>query len=163
MRYFAIESVECNNGFGFGTTLYVSGCQHHCKECFNKQTWDKNKGEEYTRETTRYLIQCISKPFISRLTISGGDPLSLYNRMSVIEICKEIKKAKPSIDIWIYTGYTLEQLFSQSPAFVNDLREVADHLVDGKFEVQYKCEKKPYRGSGNQKVYDLKNCEEILP
>lgn len=161
MKYFAIEPVECNNGFGFGTTLFVSGCQHHCKGCFNPQTWNRDKGEEYTRETTEYLIQCISKPFIQRLTFSGGDPLSVYNRMSVIQICKEIKKVKPTIDIWIYTGYTFNELVTQSPQFVNELCEFADHLVDGKFDESEA--KKAYRGSGNQKVYDLKTREEILP
>ena len=160
MNYFGIEPVECNNGFGFGTTLFVAGCEHHCRECFNKKTWNRYGGGPFTKDTMRYLLKTLANPNITRLTISGGDPLSVYNRMSVIEICKEVKKAFPSIDIWIYTGYTLNELTEQSPNFIQELCNVANHLVDGKFDSQFSP--KPFRGSGNQKVYDLKTKEEVL-
>lgn len=158
MNYFSIEPVECNNGTGFGTTLFVSGCEHHCDGCFNVKTWNKGKGDKFTRDTFNYLKKCIENDNITRLTFSGGDPLSVYNRLAVLQICSEIKTCKPTLDIWIYTGYTYEQLLSQSPLFVDELCKYADHLVDGKYEKD-ETHTKPFRGSDNQRVWNLKTRE----
>lgn len=162
MNYLAIENIECNNGTGFGVTLYVSGCEHHCDGCFNPKTWNRKAGVPFTESTLQYLNKCLSNPTISRLTISGGDPLSVYNRMEVVHVCKQIKKAFPAHEIWVYTGYTVEQLKSQSRTLYSELTKNADYIVDGKFDKTKRPTTKPFRGSGNQRVWDLKNDKEVL-
>ena len=162
MNYLAIENIECNNGTGFGVTLYVSGCQHHCDGCFNPKTWDRKVGMQFTESTSQYLKKCLSNPTISRLTISGGDPLSVYNRMEVVRVCQEIRKEFPSLEIWIYTGYTIEQLKQQSPALYTELCKHANFIVDGRFDKTKRPTTKPFRGSDNQRVWDLKNDKEVL-
>lgn len=162
MNYLAIENIECNNGTGFGVTLYVSGCEHRCDGCFNPKTWNKKAGMQFTESTLQYLNKCLSNPIINRLTISGGDPLSVYNRMEVVQVCKQIKKAFPTHEIWVYTGYTIEQLKSQSPTLYSELTKNADYIVDGKFDKTKRPTTKPFRGSGNQRVWDLKNDKEVL-
>lgn len=162
MNYLAIENIECNNGTGFGVTLYVSGCQHHCDGCFNPKTWDRKAGMPFTESTLQYLKKCLSNTMIRRLTISGGDPLSVYNRMEVVRVCQEIRKEFPSLEIWIYTGYTIEQLKQQSPTLYNELCKHADFIVDGRFDKNKNPTTKPFRGSDNQRVWDLKNDKEVL-
>lgn len=163
MNFFAIENVECNNGDGFGTTLYVSGCEHHCEGCFNPKTWNRNKGMQFTQETLSYLKSCLSRKIIKRLTISGGDPLSVYNRMEVVRVCQEIRREFPSLEIWVYTGYTIEQLKQQSPALYNELCKHADFIVDGRFDKTKRPTTKPFRGSDNQRIWNLKkDCEVII-
>lgn len=159
MNYFGIEPVECNNGTGFGTTLFVAGCEHHCRECFNKKTWNRYGGEPFTEETLRYLLKTIENPNISRLTISGGDPLSVYNRLSVLRICRDVKEFNPEIKIWVYTGYTFQELKEQSTSLVFDLQQYVDYLVDGKYE-ENEGHVKPFRGSDNQKIWNLKTMQE---
>ena len=159
MNYFGIEPVECNNGTGFGTTLFVAGCEHHCRECFNKKTWNRYGGEPFTEETMRYLLKTIENPNISRLTISGGDPLSVYNRLSVLQICRDVKEFKPEIKIWVYTGYTFQELKKQSTSLVFDLQQYVDYLVDGRYE-ENEGRVKPFRGSDNQKIWNLKTMQE---
>ncbi|MBQ2173771.1 MAG: radical SAM protein, partial [Alphaproteobacteria bacterium] len=106
--------------------------------------------------------KCLSNPMISRLTISGGDPLSVYNRMEVVRVCQEIRREFPSLEIWIYTGYTIEQLKQQSPTLYNELCKHADFIVDGRFDKNKNPTTKPFRGSDNQRVWGLKNDKEVL-
>lgn len=111
MNFISIEECESNNGYGFGVTLFVSGCPHGCKGCFNKNTWDRTNGNEFTEDSYDYLVHCLRRPYIQRLTISGGDPLAPYNRHCVLEICRRVKTDfQNKINLWIYTGYTLEQI-----------------------------------------------------
>lgn len=159
MNYFKIEPVECNNGTGFGTTLFVAGCEHHCRACFNKPTWNRYGGEPFTENTMEYLKKVVLNPNITRLTISGGDPLSVYNRISVLQICRDIKELREDISIWIYTGYTFEQLKEQSTSLVFDLQQYADFLVDGKYD-ENEPHTKAFRGSDNQRVWNLKTMQE---
>lgn len=106
MKYLKIEECESNNGLGYGTTLFVSGCYHQCKGCFNKASWNRKAGKVFTEDTLQKLFDYLSKDYISRLTFSGGDPLALYNRNRVLWIAKQVReKFGDKISIWCYTGY----------------------------------------------------------
>ena len=129
--------------------MWVSGCSHHCPQCHNPQTWDKNAGEEFTEEVLDNLLDKLKRPFIKRLTLSGGDPLFLGNRDEITNVVRKVKKNFPNIKIWCYTGYLWEE--------VKDLpcMDYIDVLVDGEFKIDLKDITLPFCGSSNQRVIDV--------
>lgn len=149
MRYLKISNFDTANGLGIGNVLWVSGCSHHCPQCHNPQTWDKNFGEEFTDEVLENLIEKLKRPYIKRLTLSGGDPLFLGNRDTITNIVRKVKKELPKIKIWCYTGYLWED--------VKDLpcMEYIDVLVDGEFKIDLKDISLPFCGSSNQRVINV--------
>ena len=149
MRYLKIENVDIGNGLDVGSVLWVSGCSHHCPQCHNPQTWDKNAGEEFTEEVLDNLLDKLKRPFIKRLTLSGGDPLFLGNRDEITNVVRKVKKNFPNIKIWCYTGYLWEE--------VKDLpcMDYIDVLVDGEFKIDLKDITLPFCGSSNQRVIDV--------
>ena len=130
--------------------LWVSGCSHHCPQCHNPQTWDKNAGEEFTEEVLDNLLDKLKRPYIKRLTLSGGDPLFLGNRDEITNVVRKVKKNFPNIKIWCYTGYLWEE--------VKDLpcMDFIDVLVDGEFKVELKDITLPFCGSSNQRIINVK-------
>lgn len=150
MRYLKIENVDIGNGLDVGSVLWVSGCSHHCPQCHNPQTWDKNAGEEFTEEVLDNLLDKLKRPYIKRLTLSGGDPLFLGNRDEITNIVRKVKKNFPNIKIWCYTGYLWEE--------VKDLpcMDFIDVLVDGEFKVELKDITLPFCGSSNQRIINVK-------
>ena len=118
MNFLKIEECESNNGYGFGTTLYLSGCPRRCKGCFNQAGWKRKAGTEFTEENYEYLEHCLSWGYIQRLSFSGGDPLAPWNRAGVLEICARVKeKFGKDIITWIYTGYQLLDFKNGSEGF----------------------------------------------
>ena len=150
MRYLKIENVDIGNGLDVGSVLWVSGCSHHCPQCHNPQTWDKNAGEEFTGEVLDNLLEKLKRPYIKRLTLSGGDPLFLGNRDEITNIVRKVKKNFPNIKIWCYTGYLWED--------VKDLpcMDFIDVLVDGEFKVELRDITLPFCGSSNQRIINVK-------
>ena len=150
MRYLKIENVDIGNGLDVGSVLWVSGCSHHCPQCHNPQTWDKNAGKEFTEEVLDNLLEKLKRPYIKRLTLSGGDPLFLGNRDEITNIVRKVKKNFPNIKIWCYTGYLWEE--------VKDLpcMDFIDVLVDGEFKVELKDITLPFCGSSNQRIINVK-------
>ena len=150
MRYLKIENVDIGNGLDVGSVLWVSGCSHHCPQCHNPQTWDKNAGEEFTDEVLDNLLDKLKRPYIKRLTLSGGDPLFLGNRDEITNIVRKVKKNFPNIKIWCYTGYLWEE--------VKDLpcMDFIDVLVDGEFKVELRDITLPFCGSSNQRIINVK-------
>lgn len=150
MRYLKIENVDIGNGLDVGSVLWVSGCSHHCPQCHNPQTWDKNAGEEFTEEVLDNLLDKLKRPFIKRLTLSGGDPLFLGNRDEITNVVRKVKKNFPNIKIWCYTGYLWEE--------VKDLpcMDFIDVLVDGEFKVELRDITLPFCGSSNQRIINVK-------
>ena len=150
MRYLKIENVDIGNGLDVGSVLWVSGCSHHCPQCHNPQTWDKNAGEEFTEEVLDNLLDKLKRPYIKRLTLSGGDPLFLGNRDEITNIVRKVKKNFPNIKIWCYTGYLWEE--------VKDLpcMDFIDVLVDGEFKVELRDITLPFCGSSNQRIINVK-------
>ena len=150
MRYLKIENVDIGNGLDVGSVLWVSGCSHHCPQCHNPQTWDKNAGKEFTGEVLDNLLDKLKRPYIKRLTLSGGDPLFLGNRDEITNIVRKVKKNFPNIKIWCYTGYLWEE--------VKDLpcMDFIDVLVDGEFKIELRDITLPFCGSSNQRIINVK-------
>lgn len=155
MRYAGIKKVDIANGPGCRVSLYVQGCERHCKGCFNQETWDYTKGEEYTPETQIELLRAIDKEYIHGISVLGGEPLDQdYNLLKLLQI---IKYNYPTKTIWLYTGYTFEELsLSQL-----ELLKYIDVLVDGEFRENEKVLDLRFRGSLNQRIIDVKKTLEM--
>ncbi|KGF11419.1 hypothetical protein HMPREF1639_07390 [Peptostreptococcus sp. MV1] len=150
MNYGKINYTDIANGPGVRVSLFVSGCRNKCEGCFNRESWDFNFGKKFTISTLTDLLLALDKPYISGLTILGGDPLEPENLPTVTSICRTIKTINDSKNIWIYTGYLYED-------FQNlELFDYVDVVVDGKFIESEKDISLQFRGSKNQKIVDVK-------
>lgn len=142
-----------NTDSGINTSLWTQGCPHHCKGCFNKETWGFNLGKEFTEESYQYICDNIDKYGIHRnLSILGGEPLCPENIDGVVDLCKKFKQDYPNKKVYIWTGYTYESM-SESQRRV---LPCIDLLVDGKFEESKKDLGLKLRGSSNQRVINVK-------
>lgn len=159
MNYGEIKKKDIANGEGVRVSLFVSGCTHHCKGCFNKETWDFHYGNPFTKETEAEIIEALSPDFINGLSLLGGEPMEKENQLVLLPFLKKIKSAFPQKDIWCYTGYTLEELLNPSRARSESTVEILkyiDVLVDGEFIEELKDISLPFCGSSNQRIIDLK-------
>lgn len=151
MRIAQIRELDITNGEGTGVSLFTQGCPFHCKNCFNPETWDFKGGYSYTQEIKKQLLELISRPYIKRFTILGGEPFLLKNKIELQDLVKEIKIKNPNIKIWAYSGNTFEKLL---PEFF-DLLQNIDILVDGRFIDELKDFNLKFRGSANQRIIDV--------
>jgi anaerobic ribonucleoside-triphosphate reductase activating protein len=142
-----IDTDCTDNGIRIRTVIYVSGCSHHCIGCHNPQSWNPNFGVEYSIEE---IINIIQENSLADVTISGGDGLT-YQYEQTLELVKEIKR-KTNKNIWLYTGYTFEELLKNK----KDILFYLDVVVDGRFDVTKKDLKLLFRGSHNQRIIDVK-------
>ena len=150
MNYHNITKDDMLNGDGLRTVLWVSGCKLHCKNCQNPETWDYNSGILFDDKAEKELFDSLNHDYISGITFSGGHPLDPHNYKTVLDLCKKFRSIfDNSKTIWIYTGYTWEQ--------VKDLEimQYINVLVDGAFIEELKDEKLYWRGSSNQRVIDV--------
>ena len=159
MKYADIKTVDVANGKGVRVSLFVSGCTHHCKGCFNSQAWDFNYGNDFTEKQIDQIINELDHPYISGLSLLGGEPLEHINQKGLLPLLKKVKEKFPEKDIWCYTGYTFDKDISEN-MFNNwdETKEVMsyiDVLVDGKFEEDKKDLKLKFRGSSNQRIIDV--------
>ena len=154
MYYHKIETCNIGNGLGFRLVLWVSGCSHHCPYCQNPETWDPKSGNIFTEKQKKQIIKYLKPDYIKGITLSGGDPLYEGNREEILDLCKEIKKAYPNKDIWLYTGYTYEE--------IKDLEIInyVDVIVDGKFIQELRDITLAFRGSSNQRIIDVAKTKE---
>ena len=154
MNYTAIYEADTTNGVGVRVVLWTSGCSHHCFNCHNPQTWDPENGEKYTQETEDKIISLMDKSYIRGITLSGGDPLYEGNLECIDKLVKRIRKELPSKNIWIYSGFTWDEVQrdDRRKAIVNN----CDIFVDGRFVMDLKNLRLKYRGSSNQNVIDVK-------
>lgn len=150
MRYHNITTDDMRNGDGLRTVLWVAGCAHHCPGCHNPITWDADGGLAFDEAAKAELFEKLEKPYISGVTFSGGDPLHPKNRDEVEKLTKEIRNRLPQKTIWVYTGYTFEE--------IRDLQwlNLIDVLVDGRYEADKRDIKLHWKGSSNQRVIDMK-------
>ncbi len=160
MYYGAIKSHDIANGLGVRVTLFVSGCTHHCKGCFNAETWNFNYGNPYTKETEAQIITLLKKDFIKGLTLLGGEPMEPQNQEEIVKLLRRVKKECPNKDIWCYSGYTFDKdLIKGGKAHTNNTDEIIsylDVLVDGEFVLELKNLSLKFRGSSNQRIIDVK-------
>ena len=155
MNYIKITKNDIANGIGIGCVLWVSGCDIHCKNCHNQSTWDFNAGQPFTEDTMQEILLTLTKPYISRLTLSGGHPLDPLNAPTVLEIVKDVKSQFPNKDIWIYSGYEFEYIMQND--ILKEIMKYTDVLVDGAYIDELKDISLPWAGSKNQRVIDIKN------
>ena len=154
MNYHNIEKYSTLNGVGVRNILWVSGCSHACSKCHNPQTWNPNSGLEYDEMAHKELLDCLSDEFIDGLTLSGGECLAPYNLDKIYEIVKDLKSHYPKLNIWIYSGYTFEQILNNSKQL--KVLKMCDVLVDGKFENDKFDKSLHCKGSSNQRVIKIK-------
>lgn len=153
MKFIKIKDNDIANGVGVTMSLWTQGCPHHCKGCFNMETWDFNKGKEFTELDLKYIFDNINKNDIHRdLSILGGEPLCPQNIEGVINLCKEFKKIYPNKKIYLWTGYTLEEFNDTQKSILKYI----DVIVDGKFIEEKRNLSLKFRGSENQRVINVK-------
>ena len=154
MNYIKIKENDVANGEGITVSLWTAGCPHHCKGCFQPETWDYNAGQEFSQDTAKYILELLDKNGIKRnLSILGGEALCPENIDMVWLLCRYIKRKRPETIIYIWTGYTYEYLVEK---YTLKLFENVDYLIDGKFEEDKKDLSLKLRGSYNQRVIDIK-------
>lgn len=159
MHYGQIKNCDIADGPGVRVSLFVSGCTNRCKNCFQPQTWDFSFGEEFTAETEEKLIGLLSPSYISGLTVLGGEPMEPSNQRALLPFLKRVRGAFPRKTIWIYSGFTLEELLSDGThphcEVTRELLGLCDVLVDGRFVEEKKDITLLFRGSANQRLIDL--------
>ncbi|AOT23315.2 anaerobic ribonucleoside-triphosphate reductase-activating protein [Escherichia phage KKP 3954] len=146
MNFAGYEPVDLINGEGVRCSLWVSGCSHGCRGCFNQKAWSYSYGKPFTNENVEQVLKDLSRPFVKGLTILGGEPLdpqNIYNVKNLIEKVRDVYGS--SKDIMVYTGYTFEEV----PLYIKNL---VDIIVDGKYEINNPTTK-PFRGSDNQRLW----------
>lgn len=149
MRYASIRTMDVSDGEGVGCSLFVQGCHFHCKNCFNQSTWDFNGGKEWTKDTKEKFLELVNRPYITRVSILGGEPLADENIEDVSDLISQIPLNKK---VWLYTGYVYENMDSDRKLVSNSV----DVLVDGQFVDELKDMNLPFRGSSNQRLIDIK-------
>ena len=156
MNYANIKNCDIADGPGVRISLFVSGCRHHCKGCFNAETWDFNFGQPYTEETETELLQLLEPDYIQGFTLLGGEPFEPENQVVLVHLLKKIRETYPQKNIWCYTGYLYDvDLVEGGKVFTEVTREMfsyIDVLVDGEFIEAEKDLSLEVRGSRNQRI-----------
>ncbi len=159
MNYGEIKNYDIANGEGVRVSLFVSGCTHHCKNCFNSETWSFEYGKPFTKETEDYIIECLSPDYIDGLSLLGGEPFEPQNQEVLLPFLRKIKNELPNKNIWCYTGYLFDsELLSESRArceFTDEMLSLIDVLVDGEFVQALHDISLAFRGSSNQRIIDV--------
>jgi anaerobic ribonucleoside-triphosphate reductase activating protein len=167
MNYHNITYPDMNNGDGLRVVLWLSGCSHHCKGCQNPQTWDAKSGIPFDEKAKEELFRELNKDYISGITLTGGDPLHKDNVEEVLNLVIEIKDKFPNKTIWLYSGYTWEEIMF--PLYIKNnpslylhhalLVKMCNVFVDGQYIEMKRDITLKWRGSSNQRVIDVeKSC-----
>lgn len=159
MNYGEIKDCDIANGEGVRISLFVSGCTHHCKNCFNAKTWDFDFGEEFTQDTENKIIDMLQPNYINGLSLLGGEPFEPENQKVLLPFLRKVKETYPQKTIWCYSGYTVEQILGESRAncdTAKDMLSMLDVLVDGEFVQDLYDISLKFRGSSNQRIIDVK-------
>lgn len=159
MNYAVIKKFDIANGPGVRVSVFVSGCRHFCKNCFNSEAWDFSYGKPFTNEVLEELVTATAPDYINGFSVLGGEPFEPENQDGVLQIVKTIKSKFPQKSIWIYTGFLFdEQLLKGSVGNSDTVTQILKHtdvLVDGKFVEELKSPDLLFRGSSNQRIIDV--------
>lgn len=160
MNIAEIKAVDIADGIGVRVSVFVSGCRHHCKGCFNPETWRFDYGKPYTAETEEMILQKLSPDYIRGLTLLGGEPFEPENQQELVKLLRRVRRELPQKDIWSYSGYTFEQLTGREPsparcAVTDEMLSMLDVLVDGEFIEEQRNIRLRFRGSENQRLLDV--------
>ena len=155
MNYADIKQYDVANGPGVRVSLFVSGCTHHCKECFNPETWDFDYGKPFTQETIELILKYLEPAHIKGITLLGGEPLERSNQKGLLPLLEQIKAKYPEKSIWCFTGYDYEKdimgkMYQEWPE-TSQLLSYIEVLVDGEFMIEKKDLNLRFKGSSNQR------------
>ena len=160
MNYGNIKFNDIANGTGVRVSLFVSGCSHRCKGCFNPETWDFNYGKIFDNATEQQILDYLKNDFVDGLTLLGGEPMEIANQKALLPFVKKVKNMFPNKTIWCYTGFLFDkELLSPSRAhcdITKQLLSYIDILVDGEFKIELKDISLRFKGSSNQRIIDVK-------
>lgn len=159
MNYATIKKTDVANGPGVRVSLFVSGCTHHCKGCFNQEAWDFQYGQPYTQATEEEILTALAPSYITGLTLLGGEPFEPANQAALLPLLRRVRAQLPEKTIWAYTGYVLEPDLLTGKlgdwAITREILSYLDVLVDGPFVLAQKDISLRFRGSSNQRLIDL--------
>jgi anaerobic ribonucleoside-triphosphate reductase activating protein len=159
MNYALIRKNDIANGPGVRVSLFVSGCRHHCKGCFNPETWNFSYGKPFTDETVEEILHALKPEYISGLSLLGGEPFEPENQAALLKLTSLAKETYPQKKIWCYSGFTFEDRLSKGavgdPETCLALLQNIDVLVDGTFKEELKDASLLFRGSANQNIIDV--------
>lgn len=159
MNYGNIKYYDIANGEGVRTSLFVSGCTHHCKNCFNPETWDFRYGKPFTKQVEDEIIKSLEPDYINGLTLLGGEPMEKANQRALLPFLKRVRERYPQKTIWCYSGYLFDsELLNESRArceVTDQMLSLIDILVDGEFKEEQKDITLRFKGSANQRIIDV--------
>ncbi len=159
MHYAKIKECDVANGPGVRVSVFVSGCNHHCKGCFNEIAWNFEYGNEFNQETIDEVLKDLDKDYIEGLSLLGGEPLEHSNQKGLLPLIKQVKEKFPQKSIWCYTGFDYEKdVMGNMYKNWDETKELIDNIdviVDGKFEESLKNPSLKFRGSSNQRIIDV--------
>lgn len=159
MNFANIKYCDIANGTGVRTSLFVSGCNHHCPGCFNREAWDFGFGAPFTEETWQKIMDSMKPAYVAGLSLLGGEPMEPENQRALLPFIRKVKDSYPEKDIWCYTGYTLETDLTEGGRAcceaTEELLSLIHILVDGRFEKEKYDITLRFRGSANQRIIDL--------
>lgn len=158
MNYSEIKYCDIANGPGIRTSLFVSGCRRHCKNCFNQMTWDFGYGSAFTEEVKEKIFESLEPEYVDGVTLLGGEPFEPENQRGLLPFVKELKQRFPHKSIWAFSGNTLEEILKGRAhcEVTDELLSLLDVLVDGPFVQELYDISLQFRGSTNQRILDLK-------
>ena len=159
MNYAEIKYNDIANGVGVRVSIFVSGCTHRCKNCFNSVAWDFNYGKPFTDKVKEQILDSCSEEYIAGISLLGGEPFEPENQVALVELLKEIKQRLPQKTVWCYTGFLFENIVNGKvgeKAVATEMLKYIDVLVDGKFIEELKSPDLIFRGSSNQRIIDVK-------
>ena len=156
MNYAEIKYCDVANGPGVRTSLYVSGCSHHCPGCFNEIAWDFNYGKPFTQDTIDSIIESLKPDYIQGLTLLGGEPFEYSNQKGLLPLVRQVREVLPQKDIWCFTGFLFDKDIIENMCKrwkeTNELLSYIDVLVDGRFVEELKNLNLKFKGSENQRT-----------
>lgn len=159
MNYAKIRKMDISNGPGIRVSLFVSGCSHHCKDCFNSETWDFKYGHEFTDNQVNKILELLKQDHVRGLSLLGGEPFEPVNQIGLLPLVKKIKELYPEKDIWAWTGFLFDKDLLNgkilNKKITLELLKYIDVIIDGKFIKELKDPKLKYMGSSNQRVIDV--------
>lgn len=165
MNYGGINEHDVANGKGVRVSIFVSGCKHACKNCFNSEVWDFNYGEKYTKEVEDSVLKALDKPYIKGLSLLGGEPMYPTNQEHLVNLVKRAKEMYPDKDIWCYTGFEFDtdilMKMRKFLPYTSEMLKYLDVLVDGKYVDEIRDLKLLFRGSRNQRIIDVQKSLEL--
>ncbi|MBD5495649.1 MAG: anaerobic ribonucleoside-triphosphate reductase activating protein [Lachnospiraceae bacterium] len=160
MYYSEIKECDIANGPGVRVTLFVSGCTHHCKGCFNEMTWDFQYGRQFGEEDIEKILKLLEPSYIAGLTLLGGEPMEYVNQQGLLPLLRSVKEKYPEKSVWCYTGYLYDkdilQDFCKKWQETEEMLSYLDVIVDGEFVEELKDISLRFRGSSNQRIIDVK-------